>query len=132
MRNVEIKSASATQFTDLLTQGEVETETLAGLRADGIGAVKGVSLLAVDPYAWQVEMYGGTESGLVGKVGFSVADGVAVSIDSTTYYSYTSAVEWPVPSNRSNPTVVFGIRNMSGDTKTGAIVLTLNVDKYNG
>lgn len=124
MKTIEISSDSSTQFTSLLAQNEVETETLYGIRADGNGLIRNISILSVDNLAWQVELYSAS-GGIIGKIAIPSTEAVLVTVDGVDYYAYTYQVEWYVPQASSTLTCTLGVRNLSAASKSGALILTI-------
>jgi len=127
MKTYTIKSTTS-QFTVSLGENLREIETIAGLRADGRGFVKQVSLKALDNNAYRVEMLNSDEA-VIASHDFGASDGKVVEISGTDYYCYSQSVEWPLPIYEHVWTQKFAIRNLTNTLTTGAIELTLQVEK---
>ena len=135
--NYTLSSTNGTHYSTAINgNGGVESETFPGLRGDGDGLIRSVSIRSSDNLNWQVELY--DKNGyILAKHAFVASDAEETTESSDNYYYYSQNVEWNIPLTIPNTTVEVGIRNKSGESKTetntttgaGSFILTLNIEK---
>ena len=132
--NYVLTSDSTTYYTDALVQNAVEVESFPGLRGDGNGKIKAITIRSKENLDWQIELY--DKSGNI--LDFQAFPANTAVKYTGTDFNYSLAgqkyIEWQIPLTTPNVTVEIGLRNLSAAAKTtgsdGAVTIALTIEKH--
>lgn len=127
-----ISSSVDSHYTGALAEGVAEEEEFPGLRGDGNGFINSISIKSNQNYAWQVEVWDGSDNPICIK-SFEPTD---ASEAGGNYYYIANDLEWSIPLTVPKETVSVAIRNNSSSEKAAydsgngdTLVLSLTIIK---